>query len=1551
MNNPFNTWLSSLREVAPAAAGQGIFYEPDYRFTSFGNASYGLHVESNTRFSLPSWGGMPGVLQVGSSTYSMPGGRVSSSGKIKSTLQVYYDELKAATRDPSKYVNQAIRNNPDIDFGSVVRIGKNYYNEIEGIKVASKMMLDQSKSTLTSSLGADYTLAFQRSHMLDINAVPVTVAGQTMSVKDHLAHLQRLQSGYNRGGMGLASQQNDIQAYYQEMVSQIEGAELGGQRVYISSVKDKLFREHGVVSTLGVHDITFHGTKKAMGKGLHHYAKTLAVDVSRLTAGGFTLPATSGAAFGRERAFVSKLANMGMQPGMAADHTTRFGATTFFAMGQRKGGRLLPSELLADSRSIAGYEMAQLTHGMFSEEAARTPMAGTKRKIIQFGGLNDIRGIKVHSHLKGDIVSILGGDVPKGMYLTEAGDYRYLDPKTIYSRQRRGYNPKRPYRISNYLGRHVPYGVQGPMNVEDVKMGLVGSDVRPYGDASQMVHPGTEILGYRPVGKGRGGIEIIYADSSRHYLDNEMFEKPMIVGQRRVMQRQIKQKLATTTGQRIHQIVRAQEYGLDKAVSSDFLSQYLNHIAHSAKNSGKLNELAGFINKYGGGGLAVSGSGSGQYLHLKNAQAGMGRNLFRNVQAVLKATNSQMAALGITDQDRNILRLGPQGIHLNQAAIRTMNVAGEILEGIALHGTETIYRTGTASTLKIGHGAMSMRMHDMLELVEQQMSAIDPKSGVGRAYGGFYDAVRKSILMGRSGRIGTMDATLPWAAEELANIGRAVGGAEIAEGSLIRGIKATSKPVTLKNWVKGKTRALATNEAEAKAILKKGAMTQGMLEGTVHASDYRGELIALPKAMNFVIDPMGTQVQMTHIPLVSDRFLGASPHEGGKYLTSGGIRNLGLPRKKAMLAALMKEHGADFNAGRNTGGVTKLKGAMRDYMSALFMALPGKEGLIYHNLQGQPKASLYGEVVNLGSFRKDAGILDLALNPRAARDFLKNTDLSNKDIDLILRGKKDFFLGAGRHPLHQGANLGAMKLVVDSKMDPDKIGVSSTFMRVAKGDFDKDTIFGFALNGQQENLRRMHEQRVKVMSGYDTLVRKREEDILSDIARKLKAGEIATPSELQDAVSNSAMFKEIANRMGSAAGGGAFVGPVHMGWARMTALTSALHDKEADQWIHAIAKDAPQLAKQLESLRGDKGFLGKGGVLRETGIYGILKKGAAGFGKDNVSALEAMLQVGSGERSVDHLRSVLEAGFTHAQKIDQLELSEVTGYLKQRGVTDLADPKIPGLLADMMVGKGQGHEGIATVAKLRHYMKSHGISDPMYEAARGQVNQSTHPKYWASRVKTAFKSILGFDVTPAEKSSVAAANSASEMLTRTMAKEAEEAGETVLEAGQRAVASAGFFDSTMKGIDTMMSRFKETFSTRWGKATAIGAGIVAGVGALDMMFGADGNSQPEAPMFNPGGAPLPAQLPIDFIDQGIGTPTAESFAMRARAPGRIERPFAQRQTYMVSGSSEQDVDFSLLGGGHLGTMGGPPVSDGMIVDGSSRADMSYSIRDNLRRSF
>ena len=1539
--NPFNTWGNKPTDKGvfeglfgeSATFGESIFGGDDFEFAGDGyGAAYARIKSGGSRVAIPK-DVAPGLTQMGTSYYSMPGSKVDASGYGRSPAQYLFDEMQTASANPTDYVLKTMDQNPDIDFGNVIRVGKHSYSKMDAIKVASKRILDTSKSTLTTSLGPDYTTAFNRAHMIDASDYSFTIKGVgskyggSRPLKDHLTHLSELQKQYTIGG-GKVADQEAVNTFYKALVAGVEGSSIRGQRVYISGIKDKLFREKGVVSTLGAHHLSFHATSSSIGKGLHQYAKLLPISRGDLGSLGHT--ATAGLSFMEEVISANELMRFEGTRSKGISHTTRFNASTFMAMGEvNSAGHMVSSSYLADSRSLAGqaiYNLTDRTTGVHSRNYL--PGIGVKSKeVLTVGGQ-----ARFHPGIRDQVGEIMAGRIPEGMRRTDSGAIMFDQPLQI--NQIRGKN------IRSFLARQSP-DVQGALGADDYQRALVGADRS--GPLS--------ILGFKQTGKGGGALKIMYQD--RHALtggsgSSRFYERAMIVAGTRVMQRQTQEVIKTGGGDLVHQIVRASDFGLGSSVDEKFLSNYISNVAGAAKSKGKLPQLASML-----GGMTVRGRGKSQYMALANVEAGSGQNLFQNVQKLLSADAATLSKIGVGADVRDILVNRNGDISLNRAAIQDITADGKTFRGVHFkHGLESAYRAATVEKTAIGQGAMSMRMHDMIPMIREQMAGIDPNSELGKSYQGFLGSTRNMIMSGRAGRAGSVEAGLPRAGQELANIAYAMNAGRAGQGTLLKGISPTGGVQNFSTWIKSGAMPIGgrgTTLAKTRKILSGGAMSAGMLAGSVHDVGYGGEMVRLPRAISFVSNPhLGQTMSTDIVPILSDRFLGATPTEQGKFITSGGIRNLGLPRLKANMTSLLHQYSHDLAAGRVTSGTKAAEESVSRYMTAIGMGLHGKGGLMYHNLKGQPTGGFNSLMVNLGSIGRGGAedALTLGMNPEDARRMLENAGYKNKAgkmVDDIMAGNRDFYVNTARYPWNQGGNLGTQKLLIHKGIARDTVGVSSIFAQIAKGDFDKDMLAGWADRGGQANLARIHKHRSAIIGGYQDLVMKQESEILRDIAES----NVSVDKSAAWTRARTRNIDKLAGRMGGAAGGGAFVGPVMMGWARMNALGHALHDSESDKWLSAIAKDTPELGARLKNLRLDKGFQTKMGILQETGVYGILKKGAAGFGDGNVSALEIISSIGhSGQgHSISKAKQVLKAGFAQAHAAGQLELSEVHKMLTSQGIDINDGDRVSSYLTDELFGVGKGHEGVADIARLRSYMRSQGMADSHYEATRGKVTRQTSVKRFSQGMSTALESLFGVgDAAPQYGDMTSqAANAASDITTRAMAAAAESEGQSTFEKGAQTLGD---------GLQAKFDSLKNTFNTKWGKRMAIGAGIVLGAGALDSILGSDDSSVPQATVFDGAGAPMPPSMPLNIPDGSMGTPTADAFRSMSRAPARIERPYSQRQQYTVQGEAGDGADLSFMGDGFLGSNGGPPASDGYVTDRTmQQAKVDQMIRQRMRSSF
>jgi len=168
--------------------------------------------------------------------------------------------------------------------------------------------------------------------------------------------------------------------------------------------------------------------------------------------------------------------------------------------------------------------------------------------------------------------------------------------------------------------------------------------------------------------------------------------------------------------------------------------------------------------------------------------------------------------------------------------------------------------------------------------------------------------------------------------------------------------------------------------------------------------------------------------------------------------------------------------------------------------------------------------------------------------------------------------------------------------------------------------------------------------------------------------------------------------------------------------------------------------------------------------------------------------------------------------------------------------------------------------------------------------------------------------------------------------------------------------SGGAHTMERAGVDAVedaASRVRGLVKSTWGKKALIGGGILAGIGALDAVFG--GESDPMAAPMMANGSPLPAPtMAGQYADQGMQVPRPMSFRNIHSSAARIERPMQTRQMYNISGSARTDYNFDSMMGSYPGMGGQMPSSNSYVMEqrgGRSETEMTYQIRERLRSSF
>jgi hypothetical protein len=1566
MINPFNSWREIEDFPQMPELARSIFGDGRYRFAGFGDT---LKVRPFDRgvAGLPILSKLDktsGVYRYGGSLYSLPERVVSKSGDVIGFEAHYYNQLRAAakSKDPTSLVNRLIASHSDVDFGEIMNVGKHSYTAWDAIKAQSHAILETSKSGISSSSGMDYTLAFQRSRMIDISESRISFDIGEMSVSDRLKNLEGVHQQFIRSQGGSAAYQTASLRNYQEIIKAIEGREIDGiGPVYISSVKDQLFRSQAIVSTLSPTDITFHATLKNLGKGIHQFAKLQPISRASIEEFGLDRVTATGAAYGAERRYINNLFQK--ETGIVGRQLeSRFSATTFYALGQvvQNQNELIPSAALADSRSIAGNELYRLTKSV-KESSVYQPGIGEFRKRINISGLDDLRNLRVlpqDNSFLSMVIEAAKGHESEAFKRSASGQYILNNPLKL--------SPHKIEGMKSFLGESVPR-TQGEKIASDLKRLLIGSTY----DEDVVVR------GFRFTGSS---LELSMAAPSVVGRGKGIFETPVIIGGRRALQLQVRglnlESRALYDGSKstVHQILRAAEGGIGTTLDENIGSAYLSHVAHRVKRKKGQHGLRLLSNALTG--LSIKESGQDVIFTADSTAYSSEGGLFQNIAKILKLDSQRLGQMGLSSKDIHAFKLENDRVTLNEAAQEVLDLdynidntlvkkepnikrVQEKLVGFRFEGTETSLR-GAMDYASKTHGAMSMRMRDMIKILDQQKSHAISAGGsqdLIDAYDTVAKRTRKMILRGKGYRQGAGGVGPPRAIEEIAMIAKAINPNSSGLGLDRVKLKSGSR-ITLDAWLKGQgPRAIASSVDELRSVISGGGMTAGMLEGTVHAEGFQGMTIDLPKAIKVVVGKDNKAISVKSLPILTDEFLGASFNQTGKFLSSGGVHGLGLPRLKANLMTALQQHGEDFISGNSQIGEDVVTQAGSKYLNALLMSLQGKGGLLNENLQANISGSFYRTITNIESYgyKGPEDLLTMTMNERDFIDLLNAKNLSKEKIHKIrtLARKGQFYLQGYRSPIYQGANLHTFKLRTTTQAR-DTVGVSGIVADLSYGDFDKDTMAGYIDPDidTQSALKKIHRHRLRIVDAYAQMMQQQEKTELKTIMKRLEKNELSlatagsnlSKQELEEKLGQEVLEK-ISGRAGGAAGGGMFVGPVHTMWAGLSSFGHTVRT-EGDRFIQAIAENAPELAEQLSNLSKDSTFAFKTGILQETGIYGFLKKGATGFGGKDMTAIEALKAYAAepDKYNIKDVKAIFREGFEVAhdagtfKKSELIDLAQKAGYdIKKMTGSEWAE-----LATDALFGKGTGHNGILTLARGRKLLSQEGITD-IYNLMRGDPARLS-PENLAERNKQLLETLFGDGtVLTTETAGVIEANAAAENITNATRHAAEAHGSTV---------SDDLAAQASKSYGEFFSKLKSTFSTKWGKLALAGGAVIGAVGVADMLLGGGGGGQPQISSFDSAGSPLPPQIGVDMPDQDISLPTAASFGRMSSAPARIERPYAQRQLQNVSASIDNNSDMTLLQRGYLGGVGAPPPSQSRIYDNrTDQQDISYMIRSRLKSSF
>lgn len=1497
MYHQWNSDASGLQYTALA----NKFNNKDYVFSNTMGSLFARPIKGGPAQALPQATRIKGLVRVGSSFYSMPGAGLNKSNQVVPPIHHLYGQFASGSNNPI----QAIR---DLDYGP--------------------------RSVTSNTLGVDYTLAFNRSKSFFAGDMRVDLPGNSQTLSAHLGKVAQLLKEYNlSGGRNLSSRQQAAEDYYAQLMAAAHGKEIApGVNVYASTLKDAMFREHGVLSLLGAHDITFNMSAKQLGKGLHQFNKLAPIASHMLEAFGLKGPVATGAAYLEETKYVQELIDFegrelynralsisGNRLG-AGNFVTRFSANTFYAIGQRTAAGMEASKILGDSRSVAGDELYRVSSGVIDG-------MGAGRKNIIIAGIKNYDDLKIHKALRDDVVSILEhikgnvGSLPDSLEVTESGVFLYKPERIKRLHARKGNQRK------IHLGRSVPL-TQGPVSPIDVKHRDVFAPI----DRS-----GLEIIGYKPTAHGDGALEILYRTINKNQGPRE---SAMIIGGRRVMQHQVPGLNMNISGTAVHQVMRASEVGVGASVGEDFALRYMQHLFGSSSN---LDPLVAAMNKASGNNLKIAKDTSGRSI-VHWANEGASSSAFASIMAIQKLNPEELASVGLKPEDIKYLNVNGNNLTFNQSALDTINVGGENLLGFLLRGQDTSFRAGVFQKANIGAGALNMRLTDFLV--------------TAMAHGGIrgnqelVTGIRNYILQGNRTSKSMPGVNYQTAAEELASF---VFGLTGKHRTNIAGqsIKASAKVFNVQDYA-NLGRALGGKGAtlnSVRGIISGGPITAGMAEGTAHAVGYKNEIIRLPKKIGVIVGE-NKIIETNMIPILSDEFLGQAMHAQGKHIGGGGIRGLGLVKTKAELLGLVSEHGTALARGEDTKGTRLLLSTANQYMQKLVEALPGKDGLLYHQLVGQPSGAWRAHIVNPESLKiKTTNPNAIFANPEDMFEMMNNGGYfdhlkPHQRAELrarVIAGEESLHAPtmAVRYPIHSATNLHASQMYSHPNVVKGTVAVHRGQYTMSKGDLDADTMSGFVSREMHEPISKAARHRTKFVKEFERQVFANEtraaQETMNQLSKdtlELIAGD--TPD----------IAKTLAGRMSGAAGGGAMVGPIHMFWSKHNVMANMMFSSESSKWTKHVQQTSPELFKELSEFAKDTDQKFLSSVMQEAGVYGTLKKGSTGFGAKNKTAIEALIEFGENGYSLEQTKEVFREGFGKAFDDGQLSLAGLDKY----GINETSSKNdVVNKVVSLLFGEGTQHQGIGTVAKLRSFIKSEGLSDPSFESQRGLMNNESDQIFALNRAEQALEAI-GANVqgtvidqsNPAHAASVDALHAINDEIKRTAEQIAIGAEKNL---AQRAADEAATLSSTF------MSRASNFLKTPWGKTSMAIGGAILGLGAIDAVFGASGDDY-EAPQFDMTNAPLPPMATPVMPDSDDLMPTQASFRNMARAPARIERPNSIRQHFNVNGEASDRTNFNYIMDGSIGTLGGPPPSNSYITyNNKKREDDTYYIKNKIRSSF
>ena len=739
----------------------------------------------------------------------------------------------------------------------------------------------------------------------------------------------------------------------------------------------------------------------------------------------------------------------------------------------------------------------------------------------------------------------------------------------------------------------------------------------------------------------------------------------------------------------------------------------------------------------------------------------------------------------------------------------------------------------------------------------------------------------------------------------------------------------------------------------------------------------------------------GKQVTTSKIAMPTLDVLGVQP-EGMSMYMGASIREGSLGRRAEMIkASLAETQTTAALLGKNISEVVSedLRKEIGAFQSDLLSAMTGKGGFLGRATTVAPKGGIStAKVTHMALTDSMDNALTINLNEKDFFSALKKARGDKYAADYKKAYKagapvEDIFAMLHRDPVHSRENLLSVRLVIDKDIkERGTVKVTDVLKRLF-GDFDNDSVSKIIASGNSASeinsgLKRIHEEQMKhykdFLEVYKRIDDKNVKDIFDNLGKsgfieaKVSADDFVTKAlqetgetTINQTVLDRATELALKQRFAGAAGEAALTKQADK-MAKMTADLILAHgggegllseaNRELLPFMEAAGLDeAAGIFREFGKSGRAKDLLAITGSLQEGLVYASLKKvEKGGLGMIDPTSGELRLTFGEAmanyatdksEKSLELVKRTFVEGYgrsftegalgtqafgTHlaALNIDAATYEAATkaGTLRSVVETKLSDvfesnKSVFSAIADVLNAPDAYNQGLLTRILGRYHHESAGAT---FDAAV-ESGAATRSMIGAAMDKATEMTPEGKEVMALKK--VNAGNLAEEN-----------------EAIKRAAAAGG--ESTLEKAGSL---FKDLMGSEgFKKGALIAGGVMGGMAIFDSLFEED--EQPAPPIYSNAGAPLPPAASIQMPDSSASIPQGFAFPSNPR----VERPYAMRQVYNVSGSGADAVDFGgIMSAGSAG-VNVQPSRTVNIRDSRQRMsdrNLPYQVREKLNSSF